>query len=116
MPQPPFEPTEENRRMVTAMVGYGIPQLEIASIIGINRTTLAKYFRDEIDTATARANARVAERLFQKALEGDTRASMFWLERRGGDAWAHKPQVTLIPGDFTIDLSGNSRELLEADD
>ena len=36
---------------------------------------------------------------------------MFWLERRGGDAWKNKPVVTFHPADFTIDI--NPTDILE---
>ena len=105
MPQKPFKPTDQQRRMVQAMSSFGIPQTEIAAVVQIDRSTLAKHFRMELDTATAQANARVAEMLYKRAVEGDTRAAMFWLERRGGDEWRNKPVVQLVPGDFTIDLN-----------
>ena len=110
MPQPAHKPTAEYRRMVEAMSAYGIPQDDIALVIQVDRNTLAKYYRRELDEATAKANAKVAERLYDRAINGDVKAMMFWLERRGGDAWRNKPVVQLMPGDFTIDM--NPVELL----
>lgn len=105
MPTPPHKPTIENRRMVEAMSAYGIPQDDISAVVGIDRNTLAKYYRQELDQASAKANARVAERLYDRAMEGDVKAMMFWLERRGGETWKHKPVVQLVPGDFTIEMN-----------
>lgn len=105
MPQPAHKPTSDQRKMVEAMSAYGIPQDDISAVVGIDRNTLAKYYRQELDQASAKANAKVAERLYDRAINGDVKAMMFWLERRGGDAWKNKPVVQLIPGDFTIDMN-----------
>jgi len=90
------------------MVAYGIPQREIADVIGITINTLSKHYATEIKTATAKATARVAETLYEKALGGSIRAATFWLERRGGDTW--KPRQTIehenFGGKFTIKLNG----------
>ena len=91
--------------MVEAMSAYGIPQDDIALVIQVDRNTLAKHYRQELDQASAKANAKVAERLYSRAIDGDVKAMMFWLERRGGDAWKHKPVVQLVPGDFTIEMN-----------
>ena len=105
MPQVAHKPTADQRRMVEAMSAYGIPQDDIALVIQVDRNTLAKYYRHELDEATAKANAKVAERLYDRAINGDVKAMMFWLERRGGDAWKNKPVVHLVPGDFTIEMN-----------
>jgi hypothetical protein len=62
-----FCPTDEQRRTVEEMVSYGIPQVDIARVVGIDDDTLRKYFREEIDTGAARSNARVAAFLFEQA-------------------------------------------------
>jgi len=62
-----FCPDDEQRRTVEAMISYGIPQVDIARVIGIDDDTLRKHFREEIDTGAARANARVAAFLFEQA-------------------------------------------------
>src|SRR5947207_5000199 len=83
-----FCPDDEQRRTVEAMISYGIPQVDIARVIGIDDDTLRKHFRDEIDTGAARANARVAAFLFEQATgqRGDGSAAVtsaiFWLKTR----------------------------------
>jgi hypothetical protein len=58
-----FSATEEQRRTVRAMAGYGIPQDEIARVVinpatgrPITRKTLARHFGDEIATGATQAN------------------------------------------------------------
>lgn len=116
MPTPAHKPTVEYRKMVEAMSAYGIPQDDISLVVGIDRNTLAKYYRQELDQASAKANAKVAERLYDRAINGDVKAMMFWLERRGGDAWKNKPIVQLVPGDFTIDMNPVDMLALPEDD
>ncbi len=71
------------------MAGYGIQQDEIAIVLAIDPKTLRRHFREELDTGTIKANARVAESLFKTALKGGregTTAAIFWLKARAG--WA----------------------------
>tara|TARA_R110000772_G_scaffold138529_1_gene247491 strand:- start:48 stop:419 length:372 start_codon:yes stop_codon:yes gene_type:complete len=105
MPTPAHKPTTEQRTIVKAMASYGIPHADIAPVVGIERKALERHYSEELATATAEANTKVATRLFDRAMEGDVKAMMFWLERRGGDAWKHKPVVQLVPGDFTIEMN-----------
>lgn len=86
-----FQPTDEQRRTVRAMVAYGVPQDEIANVIGINKRTLEKHFRKEIDTATAEANAKVAQALYHNAVNGHVGAQCFWLKTRAG--WRENHRV-----------------------
>lgn len=80
-----FEATHEQRRMVRAMAAYGIPQLDIACVIGISDKTLRLAFRDELDKAGIEANAKVAEICFKMATSGKVpAATFFWLKTRAG--------------------------------
>jgi hypothetical protein len=84
---PPHEPTQEQRKQVEALASYGIPQEDIAKVIGICHVTLRKYYRQELDVAEAKANAMVAQSLFKKATSDGTQsvtAAIFWLKTRAG--------------------------------
>jgi hypothetical protein len=61
------EPDISLRRQVEAMAGYGVPETEIAGMIGIDPKTLRKHYRAELDHGHTKANIRVAENLFRKA-------------------------------------------------
>jgi len=86
--RPSFCPTDEQRHYVEAMVSFGIPRTEIARVIGISDDTLAKHFREELDTGAAKANARVETFLFETATGqgGDgsaaVMAAIFWAKTR----------------------------------
>lgn len=64
------------------MVSFGVPQEDIAKVIGIDKKTLYKYYREELDTAAAIANTKVASMLFNKCMEGDTASILFWLKTK----------------------------------
>ena len=76
------KPTDEQRKTVAAMCAYGVPQTDIAAVIGINPETLRTHYREELDSSTAKANAKVAEMLYKKAIGGDTACMIFWLKTR----------------------------------
>jgi hypothetical protein len=88
MARPQFEPSEEHRRSVQTMAGYGIPEDVIARTIGpkgIDPKTLRKHFRRELLMGSTWANAQVAKTLFQMATSGKCiLATIFWLKTRMG--------------------------------
>ena len=115
MPTPPFTPTDEQRRVVRAMAGYGVPHDDIALVVRCSPPTLRKRFRQELDVATIEANARVAQTLYQQATTpGNIAATIFWLKARAG--WREKQvmEVTAAGGaplpepklNVTIELVG----------
>lgn len=76
----PFEPTENERKQVEAMSGYGLPIEQIAVLVrdGIDADTLRKHFAQELTSGKAKANAQVGKTLFQKVMAGDTTAAIWW--------------------------------------
>jgi thiamine pyrophosphate-dependent acetolactate synthase large subunit-like protein len=89
MGAPAFCPTDEQRRLVHAMAGYGVPQDDIALVIGITSRTMRKHFRHELDVAVIEANTRVAQCLYKQATQpGNIAATIFWLKARAG--WREK--------------------------
>ena len=94
--RPPFEPTEDERKMVKELASLGTRQPDICRFIKrydkpINETTLRKYFAEELALGTLEANARVAATLYKMATSGDSPAStFFWLKTRA--RWQETPQ------------------------
>ena len=78
--QPPFQPTDSERKQVEAMSGYGLPIEQIAVLVrgGIDSDTLRKHFATELIAGKAKANSGVGRTLFQKAMGGDTAAMIWW--------------------------------------
>jgi len=91
----PFTATEDQRRMVRAMAGYGVPHDDISLVVKCSPPTLRKWFRHELDVAGIEANARVAQTLFQQATtSGNIAATIFWLKARAGWREKHTVEVT----------------------
>jgi hypothetical protein len=86
-------PDERGRRQVEALAAYGVPELDIARVVGVDPKTLRKHYRDELDRST-KATAKVAEFLFRKpTTEGSqcVTAAIFFMKTRGG--WREAPQT-----------------------
>lgn len=85
--RPEYEPTEADRNTVRSMAACGMSQEAIARCLGtegIDPKTLRAHFRNELDTAMDKANARIGQVAFQKATEGEAWAVCFWLKSRAG--------------------------------
>lgn len=89
-----FRATDEQRRTVKAMAGFGVPQEDIAKHIEIDPKTLRLHFRRELDAGVLEANAKVAQSLFHMATQGkNVAAAIFWLKARAG--WREKQEIEL---------------------
>ena len=76
------KPDLASRRQVEAMAAYGIPEIDIARVVGVDPKTLRKHYRDELDMGETKANAQVAGFLFNAARSGNVTAQIFWLKTR----------------------------------
>ena len=89
-----FRPTDEQRRTVKALSGYGVPQEGIA----IDVKTLRGYFQDELDRGSVEATAKVAQTLFHLAtVEKNVASVIFWMKARAG--WREKQEVVVSTED-----------------
>jgi hypothetical protein len=115
--RPAHKPEPVTRRQVEAMAGYGVPETDIARVIGIDPKTLRKHYREELDTGHVKANAKVAENLFRKAT-GDGReaviAAIFWMKTRAGWKETSVHEVGGRDGGPIQTNDGSARERLEA--
>lgn len=80
--RPAHKPTDEQRKTVSLMVAAGITHEDIANCIGIDSDTMRKHYKEEMTTAAAKANAKIAQTLFNKAINGDTTAAIWWTKSR----------------------------------
>jgi hypothetical protein len=91
----PYSATEENRRLVKAMAGYGVPHEGIATLLEIDPKTLRRHYRKELDRGSVEATAKVAQSLFQMAtVDKNVAAAIFWMKARAG--WREKPDPNAI--------------------
>lgn len=110
----PHEPTQQLRDAVSLHAAIGTPQETIGRILGIDAKTLRKYYRDELDLGSGRANAAVAGKLYQKAMNGDTVSQIFWLKTRAGWRDVHRHEFSGPGGGpVTLDVGKLSTSALE---
>lgn len=92
------EPTDENRELVQQLSAMGTRYEDIALELDISADTLTKYYRRELDKGRIKANAKVAQGLYNQAINGNTSASMFWLKTRAGWKETSKHEITGADG------------------
>lgn len=116
----PFEFDEKERQQVETLSGYGLPLEQIAILIrdGISVESLVKHFPKELTAGKAKANSAVSKTLFQKAVEGDTGAMVWWSKSQMRWAETQKHEHTGKDGGpmtiASMDLKGLSDSELEA--
>jgi hypothetical protein len=118
-----FRPTDEQRRTVRAMSGFGIPQEDIGTLLEIDVKTLRKHFRRELDRGSIEATAKVAQTLFGMATSGqNVAAAIFWMKARAGWREKHELVVSTRPVQELSDeelteiiQQGRDRRTIEAD-
>lgn len=71
------------------MAAYGIPEINISQVVGVDPKTLRKHYREELDLGETKANAQVAGFLFNAAKNGNVTAQIFWLKTRA--KWRETP-------------------------
>ena len=99
--RPAFKPTDKDRAFVKRMAALGASLDDIASVVGCERHTLTKHFRQDIDDGRIEATAAVSAALFQKATSkvvsgAAVRAAEIWLRRYPEWLEAERPRD---PGD-----------------
>jgi hypothetical protein len=112
--RPAFEPTEHERIQVAAMAGYGLPHTHIAALIrnGIDDDTLRKWFSSELEQGKAKANLKIGQTLFQKAVNGDTTAAIWWSKTQMG--WRESVRLDHTSSDRSMSPQSASDAVLEA--
>src|SRR3954454_15430166 len=78
-----FAVTEELQEKVRRLAARGVPQEDIAKIIGCAPKTLRRRFRQELSSGAAEANVAVAASLFDAAKAGSVPAQKFWTKTMG---------------------------------
>jgi len=111
MPRHPHEPTRASREMVSLHATMGTDQDTISDLLEIDKKTLRKHYRRELDLSMAKANATIGGVLYNKAKAGDTASMIFWLKTRG--RWRETVHVdntssdgTMTPAAVTFEVVG----------
>ena len=106
--------SNENKEMVSKLSGLGLTHIQIASVLGISRTTLYKHYKEELDSGKAICIGRVAENLYKMAT-GDISArntlgaAIFYLKTQAN--WREVNTIEVTDGS---ENQAKFRELAEA--
>ena len=83
--RPKRELSAEDRLKVSRMAAVGIPNYQIAFVMGMGVKKLRGACQKELKESAVEANYKVAETLYQMASSGtNTAASIFWAKTRCG--------------------------------
>jgi hypothetical protein len=80
----PYKPAAEDRTRVESMIATGATCEQVSHRLKIDKKTLYKYFRKEIEESRIDADTSVAGRLYKKCMEGDVTALIWWTKCRMG--------------------------------
>ena len=89
---------EERLTLLEGWARDGYSAEDIAARMGIGRSTFYKWRKryPQIDQAVRKGREivdyQVEQALLDKALGGDLRAQMYWLNNRRGDKWQEHPR------------------------
>lgn len=92
-----FKPTDEQRELVEQLAAFGVRFEEMPVLVkdengkSISLPTLTKYFSQELKQGKLKANVKVAQTLFKRAMSGENSCIIFWLKTQGG--WKEAPQT-----------------------
>ena len=116
--RPKLVVTKEMCARAEAYASQGLTSEQIALALGIGQSTLYdkqnefKEFAEAIKRGKGRGIQRVTNKLYEKALEGDNTAMIFYLKNRAG--WQDKiEKETIVEHKQVIDLTRISDEELD---
>jgi transcriptional regulator with XRE-family HTH domain len=116
--RPKFVVTKEMCDKAEAYAAQGLTQEQIAMALGIGLSTLYEKQNEFIEFAEAIKRGKgkgiqtITNRLYEKALEGDNTAMIFYLKNRAG--WQDKiEKETIVEHKQVIDLTRISDEELD---
>jgi hypothetical protein len=111
------EPNDVQRQTVMMHVLLGTPKQQIAKLLGITLPTLKKNYKEEIDMGQSKANATVAGKLYNKAVNSnDTTAQIFWLKTQAGwneqqnIKWEADPNANTPVNKVQIEVIGDAKK------
>ena len=91
--RPEVKRSEDLARRIKSYSAVGVPAADIARTCGMGESTLRKLYSEELATASIDATAKVAGKLYQQCMDGNTAAIIFWLKTRA--KWSEKHELEL---------------------
>jgi len=111
--QPPFVPTDEQRKQVEVMVGIGMTYVEMAQCLinprtgkGISTQTLQNHFQTELQSGAAKVKSAVVGSLYKRATDMShpqgAACAIFIAKCRYGFQEKHSVEVTSKTGVLVV--------------
>ena len=91
---------EEVARQVEKLAALGVTQEDAANILGFSSDTILRRYSKEWGKGKAVAKAKVAGKLFEKAMSGDSASIFFYLKTQAG--WRETQHVDHTSSDGTM--------------
>ena len=85
---------------ITTLAGLGLRLVDIGLVVGMSERTIRRNYDADVKKGVAVANAKIAQTLFSKAIEGDTTSLIFWCKTRLG--WREKTDINLTSDDGSM--------------
>lgn len=103
MPRPKFEPTQEQERICSLGVAFGLTHEQIAKLIGCDAKTLRKHFRNALETGKEKLTMAIGSQLYKKAMNGDTISAIFLAKTKAG--FQEKVEHEGIPNNISVSFN-----------
>jgi len=93
--------TEEDYNQISAWSGDGLSETQIATLLGVNISTITRekkrneQFAHAIKKGRYKAVQLVANKVFQNAMEGKETSAIFFLKNRDPDNWADRQEKVI---------------------
>ena len=94
----------------------GATNEDLAEIIGVACSTIGKWiaeipeFSDAVKGGREGADEKVAQSLYNTALEGNTTAQIFWLKNRRSKQWRDKQEIDHQSSDGSMSPTEEARQ------
>lgn len=112
---------KEYEQQVFRLCLLGADDQRIATFFDVNVDTIADWkvahpsFLEAIKEGKEEADAKVAQSLYQRALDGDTTSAIFWLKNRDRKNWRDKHEYE-HSGQVSLPILGGKSNDLHSDE
>ena len=98
--KPHIKWNQEFADKVEHLAALGMTQEDVGKILGVSSDTIYKHYNDAFGKGKAVARAKVANKLFEKAMSGDSASIFFYLKTQAG--WRETQHVDNTSSDGSM--------------
>ena len=91
---------EKIAKQVQNLASLGLSQEDAGNVLGFSPDSIQRRYSEDWAKGKSVAKAKIAERLFKKALDGDNACMMFWLKTQAH--WREVQHVDMSSSDGTM--------------